>query len=345
MMMVLRALVLGAALLAGSAHRKDVTVGLDVKEEDHHTGAAGARWPHEGRFVPKSDPKPKLEGPEPEAPRPAWLQVGGSAPKHKRKWKPADPNPPELAAGHVVPMSNPKPKPKTKTKPAGPKPPEPAAGSGASKLNPKPKPALLLAERSLWHAAERRNAEGQLLNKEGWFTEIISAGDGNCLFRSFARAAWPGRDEENKVLAQQLRARIVEYIRKHQDNDEIAFAIWADHFLQVELEEFFERRSFFIDQYSKKMLQDGEWGGPPELLAASFVLNRPVQVWIPVPGPDGEAQPGELQFNNRIPDDVFDGEEQPGEVVHVFHVNGNHYNFLQPVPKDLESQAQKDEQD
>ncbi|KAI3885303.1 hypothetical protein MKW98_002695 [Papaver atlanticum] len=92
-------------------------------------------------------------------------------------------------------------------------------------------------------------------------------GDGRCLFRSIVHGACfkdgkPSPSENlQKELADELRAKVVnEFIKRRGDTE------W---FLEVD-----------FDIYAMQMRQSHIWGGEPELIMSSHVLQMPVSVYL-----------------------------------------------------------------
>ncbi|XAR64419.1 hypothetical protein NMG60_11024746 [Bertholletia excelsa] len=92
-------------------------------------------------------------------------------------------------------------------------------------------------------------------------------GDGRCLFRSVVhgaclRAGSPSPSESlQKQLADELRAKVAdEFIKRRRDTE------W---FLEGD-----------FDTYVKQMRQPHMWGGEPELLMSSHVLQSPITVYM-----------------------------------------------------------------
>ncbi|XP_042020815.1 OVARIAN TUMOR DOMAIN-containing deubiquitinating enzyme 4-like isoform X1 [Salvia splendens] len=90
-------------------------------------------------------------------------------------------------------------------------------------------------------------------------------GDGRCLFRSVVhgaclRAGKPSPNESHeKELADELRAAVAdEFIKRRADSE------W---FIEGD-----------FDSYVAKMRQPHVWGGEPELLMSSYVLQLPITV-------------------------------------------------------------------
>ncbi|MCL7029771.1 hypothetical protein MKW94_003429 [Papaver nudicaule] len=97
-------------------------------------------------------------------------------------------------------------------------------------------------------------------------TTIVRA-DGRCLFRALIHGAcsssgWVVPDDcREGELADDLRARVLDELARRRDE-----------FDQWDLGDF--------DEYVKRMQNPIEWGGEPELLMASHVLQTPICVFI-----------------------------------------------------------------
>ncbi|KAL9226392.1 hypothetical protein vseg_002211 [Gypsophila vaccaria] len=93
-------------------------------------------------------------------------------------------------------------------------------------------------------------------------------GDGSCLFRAVVYGACLRRgkpspsESHQKELANELREKVVDELIKRRKETE-----WH-------LEDEFER-------YVSQMRQSHVWGGEPELLMASHVLQMPITVYMP----------------------------------------------------------------
>ncbi|KAL5760128.1 hypothetical protein ACOSP7_018625 [Xanthoceras sorbifolium] len=97
--------------------------------------------------------------------------------------------------------------------------------------------------------------------------KIRVAGDGRCLFRSVVHGAWlrAGKqspsDSLQKELADELRAKVAdEFVKRRADT------------------EWFVEGDF--DTYVVQMRQPHIWGGEPELLMSSHVLQIPITVYM-----------------------------------------------------------------
>ncbi|KAJ0977005.1 hypothetical protein J5N97_012479 [Dioscorea zingiberensis] len=96
---------------------------------------------------------------------------------------------------------------------------------------------------------------------------IRVTGDGRCLFRSVAHGAYlrsgkPSPSENlQKELADELRSKVVDELIKRRADTE-----W---FLEDD-----------FDTYVTQMRQPHIWGGEPELLMCSHVLEMPITVYL-----------------------------------------------------------------
>ncbi|XP_010044778.1 OVARIAN TUMOR DOMAIN-containing deubiquitinating enzyme 4 isoform X2 [Eucalyptus grandis] len=110
-------------------------------------------------------------------------------------------------------------------------------------------------------------AENSRGNDLAQFRTIRIAGDGRCLFRSVIHGAYLGAGKQSpceshqKQLADELRAKV------------------ADEFVKrrAEIERFLEDD---FDTYVAEMRQPHQWGGEPELLMCSHVLQTPITVYM-----------------------------------------------------------------
>ncbi|XP_042492654.1 OVARIAN TUMOR DOMAIN-containing deubiquitinating enzyme 4-like isoform X2 [Macadamia integrifolia] len=130
-------------------------------------------------------------------------------------------------------------------------------------------------------------------------------GDGRCLFRSVVHGAClrEGRlspsDSVQKELADDLRAKVVdEFIKRRQDTE------W---FLEGD-----------FDTYIAQMRQPHIWGGEPELLMSSHVLQMPITVYM------------KDQFSGNLKSIAEYGQEYGKEnPVRVLYHGCGHYDALQ----------------
>lgn len=99
------------------------------------------------------------------------------------------------------------------------------------------------------------------------YSVIGIPGDGRCLFRSVAHGACvrSGKSPPNEILqkelADELRAKVVDELVKRREETE-----W---FIEGD-----------FDTYVSNMRKSREWGGEPELLMASHVLQMPITVYM-----------------------------------------------------------------
>lgn len=77
-----------------------------------------------------------------------------------------------------------------------------------------------------------------------------------------------------------------------------------------------------FDAYCLRMSNPGTWGGEPELLMASQVLQRPVHVWQPAGGWLGGLGGGGMRHIITYGEDL-----PPARPVHVLW-SGSHYDLL-----------------
>ncbi|XP_043703992.1 OVARIAN TUMOR DOMAIN-containing deubiquitinating enzyme 4-like isoform X2 [Telopea speciosissima] len=127
-------------------------------------------------------------------------------------------------------------------------------------------------------------------------------GDGRCLFRSVVHGAClrEGKSSPSesiqKELADELRAKVVdEFIKRRQDTEWLAFfnnlfldshstSIWKCLCTCIPLFHGIGNLKKFLegdfDAYVAQMRQPHIWGGEPELLMSSHVLQMPITVYM-----------------------------------------------------------------
>ncbi|EPS69774.1 hypothetical protein M569_04992, partial [Genlisea aurea] len=136
------------------------------------------------------------------------------------------------------------------------------------------------------------------------YSVIGIPGDGRCLFRSLAhgaciRSGKPAPSESRQMeLADELRSRVAdEFIKRRKET------------------EWFVEGDF--DEYVSQMRKPHVWGGEPELLMASHVLQAPISVYMYDEGAGGLISIAE--YGQEY------GKENPISV--LFHGYG-HYDAL-----------------
>ncbi|XP_039066005.1 OVARIAN TUMOR DOMAIN-containing deubiquitinating enzyme 4-like [Hibiscus syriacus] len=138
-------------------------------------------------------------------------------------------------------------------------------------------------------------------------TWIGIPGDGRCLFRSVIHDTWlrSGKqspsDSCQKDLADELRANVVdEFIKRRADTE------WF-------LEDF--------DNYVVQMRQPHIWGGEPELLMCSHVLQTPITVYM------NDKNSGTLKILSEYGQEY--SKENPIRV--LYHGYGHYDVLMSPV--------------
>uniref|UniRef100_A0A383VKG3 Ubiquitin thioesterase OTU n=1 Tax=Tetradesmus obliquus TaxID=3088 RepID=A0A383VKG3_TETOB len=160
------------------------------------------------------------------------------------------------------------------------------------------------------------------------FAKYGITGDGSCMFRACVQGhhqlqhggqQLPAAAEYSKALA--LRQAVVEELRK---NRELSF--WCSHEAGVQggrtqrdMEPFLPGIADDFDDYLAKMAQPGVWGGEPELLMASRVLQRPIAVY--------QAAWGGPQYILTYGEEF----EIAAAPMHLLW-SGSHYDLLLPQP-------------
>eukprot|EP00933_Yihiella_yeosuensis_P047072 TRINITY_DN4274_c0_g3_i1.p1 TRINITY_DN4274_c0_g3~~TRINITY_DN4274_c0_g3_i1.p1 ORF type:complete len:250 (+),score=43.26 TRINITY_DN4274_c0_g3_i1:55-750(+) len=139
------------------------------------------------------------------------------------------------------------------------------------------------------------------------FTVHPIGADGRCLFRAISAGVGTG---DSAKAADDIRAAVVAELQKRR----------------AEVEWFLEEP---FDTYVAKMARPTTWGGEPELLMASFVLQRPLWVWMPGELVDPSRHSGRLVRTASYGDDL--GKGQDGVV--NLRYSGSHYELLQDLQK------------
>ena len=121
------------------------------------------------------------------------------------------------------------------------------------------------------------------------FDIIEEESDGNCLFRALSRGCFGSPDYHFDI-----RESIWDYILHNRKR-------FADHLPQD------------IDEYIQKMLEDGEWGGEPEIVAFSELYNVNVTVY--------DAMTSSIPY-------LIAENQRATHTVYVLMINNDHFNTL-----------------
>ncbi|KAF9591128.1 hypothetical protein IFM89_002083 [Coptis chinensis] len=134
-----------------------------------------------------------------------------------------------------------------------------AVGDGTNKRNRRKKISKGKRNKNVSKGTEEKNSSN--------YKVIGVPADGRCLFRALAHGsclrngeAAPDEDRQRE-LADDLRARVVDELVKRRTESE-----W---FIEGD-----------FDAYLKSIKQPRSWGGEPELLMASYVLQTPISVFM-----------------------------------------------------------------
>ena len=120
--------------------------------------------------------------------------------------------------------------------------------------------------------------------------DIIEVGSyGNCLFRALSRGCFGSHDYHFDI-----RESIWDYILHNRKR-------FADHLPQD------------IDEYIQKMLEDGEWGGEPEIVTFSELYNVNVTVY--------DAMTSSIPY-------LIAENQRATHTVYVLMINNDHFNTL-----------------
>ena len=114
-------------------------------------------------------------------------------------------------------------------------------------------------------------------------------GDGNCLFRAISRLTYGTPDHHKEI-----RETVCDYIATRYDRFS-NFILWD------------------INDYIDKMLDEGTWGGEPEVVAFSELYNVTVNIYE--------------RFTSQTPDNRYVAGINSPEI-NLFYRNGNHYDSL-----------------
>lgn len=131
------------------------------------------------------------------------------------------------------------------------------------------------------------------------------AADGNCLYRAVEHQLLSVFKDETSHLS--LRRQTAEYMRSHED-DFISFvALDSDDPQRV------------YKEHCDKVASEGEWGGQPEILALTQLLNRPIYIY--------SRDAPLLRMGEHLPADKA---LQLAFHRHYFAL-GEHYNSVVPI--------------
>jgi hypothetical protein len=142
------------------------------------------------------------------------------------------------------------------------------------------------------------------------FRVVAMEPDGNCLFRSLAHQLEPYASGDGAEGHLQLRWELVAFMRSPKQQEHFA--------LFVEDDENF-------DDYCDKMLQDGEWGGNQEIVAASWLFGTHISI----------LQHNQPVWHVECPPERQQRQQHHRESIKVkvhlsFHGN-DHYNALESI--------------
>ncbi len=138
-------------------------------------------------------------------------------------------------------------------------------------------------------------------------------GDGNCLFRAWAKILLGDQNRH-----QEMRALVVEQMRKDPE-------MYLDHITSP------RKRAGYI----ANMSQNKTWGDQPEISAFEDATGLPVQVWI-VENNEKGIETGLRRVINSIPDvreiQAFYAQT---ERIHIAYINRNHYQVIHWTGREL----------
>ncbi|KAG0618699.1 hypothetical protein M758_4G086000 [Ceratodon purpureus] len=135
----------------------------------------------------------------------------------------------------------------------------PAPSTALSESESEPKESTSVAPQT------EQSGHGKVIITDYTVTEI--PGDGRCLFRAVAHGSClrSGKDAPDETaqreLADELRSKVCDELIERRDSSE-----W---FIEGD-----------FDQYVERMRQSSVWGGEPELIMLSHVLEMPITVYM-----------------------------------------------------------------
>ncbi|XP_038891825.1 OVARIAN TUMOR DOMAIN-containing deubiquitinating enzyme 4-like [Benincasa hispida] len=143
-----------------------------------------------------------------------------------------------------------------------------------------------------------------LESSNGQFQIIRIPGDGRCLFRSVVHGAClrSGKRAPSEVLQKEL----ADELRENVTNELMKRRLDTQQFIEGD-----------FSQYARRMRQPHAWGGEPELLMSSHVLQMPISVYM------RDKNSGNLKLIAEYGQEY--GKENPIRV--LFHSYG-HYDSL-----------------
>ncbi|MFX4057444.1 MAG: ETX/MTX2 family pore-forming toxin [Spiroplasma sp. hy2] len=111
---------------------------------------------------------------------------------------------------------------------------------------------------------------------------------------------WYQNQTANNLVTNVFRNRVVDYIQSNLN-------MITNRGSELTFRTIIESNNEIANNYLNRMRQSSTWGGTPEILAMSNMLNANISV------------------NNHAPYQPFN--QNSNNNIQIFHVNGNHYNF------------------
>ncbi|UNF61939.1 hypothetical protein [Spiroplasma poulsonii] len=111
---------------------------------------------------------------------------------------------------------------------------------------------------------------------------------------------WYQNQTANNLVTNVFRNRVVDYIQSNLN-------MITNRGSELTFRTIIESNNEIANNYLNRMRQSSTWGGTPEILAMSNMLNANISV------------------NNHAPYQPFN--QNSNNTINIFHVNGNHYNF------------------
>ncbi|UNF62731.1 OTU domain-containing protein [Spiroplasma poulsonii] len=120
------------------------------------------------------------------------------------------------------------------------------------------------------------------------------------LTNHISRQDWYQNQTANNLVTSVFRNRVVDYIQSNLN-------MITNRGSELTFRNLIQENNEIANNYLNRMRQSSTWGGTPEILAMSNMLNSNITI------------------NNHSPYQPFN--QNSNNTINIFHVNGNHYNF------------------
>jgi hypothetical protein len=143
--------------------------------------------------------------------------------------------------------------------------------------------------------------------------------DGNCFFRFISDQL----DHDHGAGHEYIRYQINNHICRNGDEFKDILSMQDD-----------DKEITDLDSYLHKMRQNGEWGGPPEVYAASWFYKVDITIY----SKEYVGTGGSLIFKA---DDTKGDSKKPLSMWHISYHDNNHYNSVRPM-ESMSANVQED---